>query len=96
LNEFRERLARIEEKITGIAKVNTVELKNIRKEIKDVKDSIDKLAKHVNEEVTDHQDRIRGLEKESTKNIILRSALIFVSAILTTIAIERLFSLLVG
>jgi len=77
LNEIGERLVRIEEKIIGIAKVNKVEHKNIN-------DKLDDLIKHVNEEILDHQKRIRKVEEQSTKYGLVYSLLVFLGGVVIT------------
>ena len=63
------KIARIEEKIDQNSKDHI-------KIIEDIRD----LHKKVNEELTDHQNRIRVLETETTKNRVVRDILIFLGA----------------
>ena len=67
------KVARIEERIIGFLDQNSKEHVQISKDIFD-------LHKKVNEELTDHQNRIRVLETETTKNRIVRDILIFLGA----------------
>ena len=67
------KVARIEEKLFAFLDLNSKEHKEILKDIHE-------LHKSVNEELTDHQNRIRVLETETTKNRIVRDILIFLGA----------------
>ena len=71
------KIARIEERLIGFLGQNSKEHIEILKDIHE-------LHKKVNEELTDHQNRIRVLETETTKNRVVRDILIFLGA--TTIS----------
>lgn len=71
------KVARIEERLIGLFDQNSKEHIQISKDIFD-------LHKSVNEELTDHQNRLRTVERtvetEITKNRIVRDILIFLGA----------------
>ena len=71
------KIARIEERLIGFLGQNSKEHVEILKDIHE-------LHKKVNEELSDHQNRIRVLETETTKNRVVRDILIFLGA--TTIS----------
>ena len=71
------KVARIEERLIGFLGQNSKEHIEILKDIHE-------LHKKVNEELSDHQNRIRILETETTKNRIVRDILIFLGATLVS------------
>ena len=71
------KIARIEERLVSLLGQNS-------KEHTQILEDVHELHKKVNEELSDHQNRIRILETETTKNRVVRDILIFLGA--TTIS----------
>ena len=84
------KIARIEERLVSLLGQNS-------KEHLQMLNDIHGLHKSVNEELTDHQNRIRVLETETTKNRVVRDILIFLGATTistTTTVILRVLSII--
>lgn len=83
-DEVLERLARIEEKVDGFKIANTIEHTQLSQSVADLKS-------RVNEEINDHQDRLRKLEEKGVKSSLVAGAILFVSAAFVVTLINYLF-----
>ena len=81
------KIARIEERLIGFLGQNSKEHVQILKDIHE-------LHKKVNEELTDHQNRLRILETETTKNRVVRDILVFFGVTIINISATVILAVL--
>ena len=89
-NSIRERIARTEERTSEMYS----SLKEIKDNCKSILINIEKLEKHVNEEISDINKRISNQEETIISFKITQKVLIFLAGVLTTGFIGLLFDLI--
>jgi len=89
-NSIKERIARNEERISEMYS----SLKEIKDNCNNILVNIEKLEKHVNEEISDINKRISNQEETIISFKITQKVLIFLAGVLTTGFIGLLFDLI--
>ena len=89
-NSIKERIARSEERISEMYS----SLKEIKDNCNNILVNIEKLEKHVNEEISDINKRISNQEETIISFKITQKVLIFLAGVLTTGFIGLLFDLI--